>query len=233
MDHTPRILYEDECLLAVEKPAGMPSQPDPSGQVSLLACLQERYPYVGLVHRLDTPTGGVMLFSADQAYTGKLSDALNDKENTQKVYLAVIPSPPPTSEGVWEDHLYHDKRMNKSFAVAKGKDGKARKGAKYAKLSYETLHSLADGTTLVRVRLYTGRTHQIRVQFASRGLPLLGDGKYGSRAKLPRGGFALWAERLSIPHPRTNHGLTFVSLPHTDMSPWQQFQDILSTSEGE
>ena len=185
MDMIPRILYEDSCLLVAEKPAGMPSQPDPSGQMSLLAYLQQQYPYVGLVHRLDTPTGGVMVFAKDKSLVGKLTDAINDKENTQKIYWALISSPPPQPEGVWEDYLYHDKQKNKAFAVCPNAKGEIRKGAKYAKLSYSVVHTLPDGLTLVEVRLYTGRTHQIRVQFSSRGMPLFGDGKYGAKDNAP------------------------------------------------
>lgn len=220
MDMIPRILYEDSCLLVAEKPAGMPSQPDATGQESLLSYLQAKYPFVGLVHRLDTPTGGVMVFAKDKAYVGKLTEVINDKESTQKTYLALIPSPPPTPEGVWEDYLYHDKQKNKSFVVQPNAKGEVRRGAKHARLSYQVVTALPDGMTLVSVRLYTGRTHQIRVQFASRGLPLLGDGKYGSRAKLPTTGFALWAHRLSFRHPQTGEMIEVTSAPPLYQGYW-------------
>lgn len=217
---SPRILYEDDCLIVVEKPAGMPSQPDPTGQESLLSYLQAKYPFVGLVHRLDTPTGGVMVFAKDQSYVGKLADIINDKENTQKIYLALIPAPPKEPEGVWEDYLYHDKQKNKSFVVQPNAMGEVRRGAKHAKLSYSVVDTLPEGMTLVRVRLFTGRTHQIRVQFASRGLPLLGDGKYGSRSTVKQQGFALWAHRLSFPHPQTGATVDVTSMPSIHQGHW-------------
>ncbi len=217
----PRILYEDDCLLLVEKPAGMPSQPDLSGQESMLSFLQKQYPFVGLVHRLDTPTGGVMLFAKDKSYVGKLTDIINDKENTQKIYLVLTPCPPPEPEGVWEDYLYHDKLKNKSFVVQPNAKGEIRKGAKYAKLSYRVIKAPMEGITMVEVRLFTGRTHQIRVQFASRGLPLLGDRKYGCRCPIKNAGLALWAYKLVFRHPKTQELMDVESLPAMSQTHWQ------------
>jgi len=228
MEKTPSILYQDKTILVVQKPAGMPSQPDHTGQQSVLTFLQENYGYVGLIHRLDTPTGGVMLFALSEQAVGLLSTMMSDKDSTHKEYLALLPAPPEQPSGVWEDYLYHDKRQNKSFVVQSDKNGQVRKGAKYAKLSYEVIHTLPDGTTLVKVKLYTGRTHQIRVQFAHRGLPLLGDGKYGSRYKLKPPGFALWAYRLSIQHPVTHESMMWTSLPPMDIMPWHLFQDVMN-----
>ncbi len=216
----PRILYEDDCLIAVEKPVGMPTQPDLTGQESVLSYLQERYPYVGLVHRLDTATGGVLVFAKDKSCVGKLTETVNDKENTQKIYLALIPSPPPAPEGVWEDDLYHDKQRNKSFVVQPNAKGEVRRGAKHAKLWYSVVDTLPEGMTLVKVRLFTGRTHQIRVQFASRGLPLLGDGKYGSRSTVKQQGFALWAYKLSFLHPKTQALVEITSTPPLQTGHW-------------
>jgi 23S rRNA pseudouridine1911/1915/1917 synthase len=211
-----RILYEDAHLLLCEKPQGMPSQPDPTGQVSLLDALREAHPTVGLVHRLDTPTGGVMLFSKMPAMTGKLSALVQEHESFVKEYLAVLPTAPDKPEAIWEDILFHDKTKNKSFAVSA-----PRKGAKTAKLSYRVLDIAPDGHALVLIRLYTGRTHQIRVQAASRGLPLVGDGKYGSREKAPY--IALWSHRATLPHPVTGKTVVGVSLPPADVFPWSLF----------
>ena len=217
-----RILYEDTRLLLCEKPQGMPSQPDPSGQTSLLDTLRDTHPSVGLVHRLDTPTGGVMLFSKTPSVTGKFSALVQDHEVFVKEYLAVLPQAPDTPEGVWEDILFHDKIKNKSFTVSA-----PRKGAKAAKLSYRVLDIAPDGHALVLVRLYTGRTHQIRVQAASRGLPLVGDGKYGSREKAPY--IALWSHRIAFSHPATNKPVQGVSLPPSDASPWSLFATALAS----
>lgn len=211
-----QLLYQDRDLLLCRKPAGVPSQPDPSGQPDLLSALQRSYPTASLIHRLDTPTGGVMVFGLTAAATAKLCTLVQDHERFQKEYLAVLSKAPIETEGQMRDYLYHDKRANKAYVT----DG-ARKGSKEAVLNYRVLDTAADGHTLVLVRLHTGRTHQIRVQFASRGLPLAGDGKYGSREKCPYIG--LWAYRLTFPHPVTGKPISVSAQPETDLSPWQYF----------
>ena len=214
------ILYEDRDLILCCKPAGMPSQPDPTGQIDLLSTLTREIGVpVGLVHRLDTPTGGIMVFGRNRDATTRLSQLVQDHKVFQKEYLAVLPSPPSPPSGELEDYLFHDQRQNKSFIVES-----SRKGCKRAILHYTTLETLEDGRTLVLVRLLTGRTHQIRIQFASRGLPLLGDGKYGSRQKCPY--IALWAYRLTFPHPSTGKAITAPSLPSPDTEPWREFTSI-------
>ena len=214
----PHILYRDTHMVMVAKPAGVPSQPDPSGQVDLLSVLQSCLPSVGLVHRLDTPTGGIMVFGLTPKATARLCTLVQDHEQFCKEYLAVLAAPPPDPEGTFTDFLFHDKQKNKAFVTDGG-----RKGSKEAVLDYRTLSTLPDGHTLVLVRLHTGRTHQIRVQFASRGLPLVGDGKYGSREKPPFIG--LWAYRLTLPHPITEKTVTASIPPDTETAPWSLFRD--------
>ena len=211
-----QILYQDRDLLLVRKPAGIPSQPDPSGQKDLLTELQEDHPTASLIHRLDTPTGGVMVFGLTSKATAKLCSLVQDHSQFRKEYLAVLSSPPPEAEGRLTDYLFHDKQKNKSFVTDGG-----RKGSKEAVLDYRVLSSHPDGHTLVLVRLHTGRTHQIRVQLASRGLPLMGDGKYGSREKAPYIG--LWAFKLTFPHPMTGKELTAAAIPDTEAFPWSLF----------
>ena len=213
-----QILYADKYVVMVSKPAGVPSQPDPSGQVDLLTSLQADYPTASLIHRLDTPTGGVMVFGLAPKATAKLCALVQDHSLFCKEYLAVLSSPPPEAEGRLTDFLYHDKQKNKAF-VTNGQ----RKGSKEAVLDYRVLSTLPDGHTLVLVRLHTGRTHQIRVQFASRGLPLVGDGKYGSREKAPFIG--LWAFRLTFTHPITGKEITASVRPDTDAFPWSLLRD--------
>lgn len=213
-----RILYTDKDLLICRKPAGMPSQPDPSGQSDLLTALQAVHPTASLIHRLDTPTGGVMAFGLSPKSTAKLCALVQDHSLFCKEYLAVLSAPPTEAEGTLTDYLFHDKQKNKTFVT----DGK-RKGSKEAVLDYRTLSTLPDGHTLVLVRLHTGRTHQIRVQFASRGLPLVGDGKYGSREKAPYIG--LWAYRLTFPHPITGKSVAACAAPDTEITPWNLFRD--------
>ena len=218
------ILYQDKDLILVQKPAGVPSQPDPSGQIDLLSQLKNEYPTVSLVHRLDTPTGGVMAFGLTPNATAKLCALVQDHDRFCKEYLAVISSPLPEAEGRFTDFLFHDKQKNKAFVT----DGK-RKGSKEAVLDYRVLSALPDGHTLVRIRLHTGRTHQIRVQFASRGFPLVGDGKYGSREKASFIG--LWAYRLVFRHPTTGKEISACAHPDTSMLPWSLFTEQLSSVE--
>ena len=135
-----------------------------------------------------------------------------------KEYLAVIKGIPTENEGVYKDFLFKDSSKNKSFVVKR-----ARKGVKEASLEYRLLDS-HDDISLVFVKLHTGRTHQIRVQFASRKTPLLGDGKYGSRDN--RCDTALWSCRLSFVHPVTNKSVSCVSMPPEEY-PWNLFTEII------
>ena len=218
------ILYCDRDLLLVVKPAGMPSQPDPTGQIDLLTHLKDQYPTASLIHRLDTPTGGIMVFGLTHNATAKLCTLVQDHSLFCKEYLAVVSSPVPTTEGRFVDFLFHDKQKNKAYVT----DGK-RKGSKEAVLDYRVLASLPDGHTLVLIRLHTGRTHQIRVQFASRGLPLVGDGKYGSREKAPFIG--LWAYRLTFKHPTTGKEISECARPDTKSQPWSLFADHIPSGD--
>ena len=215
------ILYKDRDIIVCKKPAGVPSQPDPTGQDDLLSALQTEYPSAKLVHRLDTPTGGVMVFGLTPKATAKLCALVQDHEIFCKEYLAVLSAPPREDEGTLRDRLFHDKRVNKAFVAES-----ARKGTKEAVLDYRVLAKDAEGHTLVLVRLHTGRTHQIRVQFASRGFPLVGDGKYGSREKCPYIG--LWAYRLTFPHPVKGTPMGVLAEPDKDIAPWNFFADFLS-----
>ena len=216
-----QILFEDKDLLLCWKPAGVPSQPDPSGQPDLITALSGHRPFIRLIHRLDTPTGGIMAFGLSPKSTAKLCELVQDHDRFQKEYLAVLAQTPAEDQGVLRDSLYHDKRTNKSFVT----DG-ARKGSKEAVLDYRVLAKNHDGHALVLVRLHTGRTHQIRVQFASRGFPLVGDGKYGSREKCPYIG--LWAYRLTFPHPISGQTLSAATKPNTTESPWNYFAEYIN-----
>lgn len=216
-----QILFEDKDLLLCRKPAGVPSQPDPSGQPDLITILSGSHSSVRLIHRLDTPTGGIMAFGLSPKATAKLCELVQDHDQFQKEYLAVLSKPPVDICGELRDFLFHDKRTNKSFVT----DG-ARKGSKEAILDYRVLATAEDGHALVLVRLRTGRTHQVRVQFASRGLPLVGDGKYGSREKCPYIG--LWAFKLTFPHPISGKMLSHSTCPDETQSPWNLFHKTIS-----
>ncbi|MDD6275975.1 MAG: RluA family pseudouridine synthase [Clostridia bacterium] len=178
-----KILYEDENITVCEKPVGVSSQSDKSNDmVKLLReqCGSDIYP----VHRLDTAVGGVMVFAKNKKAAADLSSQITSGEFVKK-YLAVTDSVPEKRQGIYEDLLFKDSRSNKSYVVKR-----ERKGVKKASLEYEVIAE-AEGKALVKIRLFTGRTHQIRVQFASRRTPLTGDGKYGSRVNSCN--IALWS----------------------------------------
>ncbi len=161
------ILYSDHGIVACIKPVGLDSE------AALPAALKESIGgEIFPIHRLDKNVGGVMVFARTKQAAAALSKAVQDGAMV-KEYVAMVHGTPPES-GDWEDFLFKDSRKNKVFAVKK-----ERKGVKYARLEFQRL--TAGERSLVHIRLHTGRSHQIRVQFSSRGFPLVGDHKYGSR----------------------------------------------------
>ncbi len=214
----PTILYQDDDLLLINKPAGLLSQEDARGGDSVPARLAARGFPVLPVHRLDRATGGVMVYARHEKAAAALSALVGQHDKFVKTYLAVITGAPDEPTGELNDLLYHDVRRNKSYTV-----NRMRRGVRQARLAYETIDTAQyDGVTytLVRVRLYTGRTHQIRVQFASRQLPLVGDTTYGGLRGCPLG---LWSHRLTLPHPKSGEEITATSLPDTATFPWNLF----------
>lgn len=178
------VLYEDEAVIVCVKPRGVLSAQDASGKRSMNDLLAPRSVYP--VHRLDREVSGVMVFAKTAEAAAFLSASM--KDGFCKEYLAICEKPPVPPQGELTDLLFHDRRRNKTYVVQR-----KRAGVKEARLSYRTTDS-----GMVLIRLYTGRTHQIRVQFASRGRPLRGDRKYGA---CTNGDLALWAFRLTFPHP--------------------------------
>lgn len=209
-----KIIYSDEAIVVCVKPAGVPCESANEKVKSLgdILCEQLKVPYVGMVHRLDQVTEGLIVYSLSPKYTGKLCELIASGE-AKKEYLAVVHGMPVPSIGEMRDLLFRDPRKNKSFVV-----DRQRRGVKEALLEYETLDTKV-GLSLVRIRLHTGRTHQIRVQFSSRGMPLFGDGKYGAKDNAP---VALLSYKLSFPHPKTKKPLEF-SLDKPSDSPWDKF----------
>lgn len=212
------ILYDDPSLLLCVKPVGVLSEDSETG-ASMPHLLREHYAalhqptYIATVHRLDKITGGLMIFSRQKGITGKLTSAVAE-HRVEKEYLAVLRGHPAEREAEWTDLLFRDASKNKSYVVKR-----MRKGVREAKLSYRVL-AQTQSLTLVRVRLHTGRTHQIRVQFSSRGLPLLGDIRYGSKDPLCTA--ALWSYRLAFTHPVTGKYLD-ITQPPPAQYPWNLF----------
>lgn len=196
-----RILYIDRHLCICVKPYGISSEVD--GMPALLKStlsIDQIFP----VHRLDQAAGGLMVFAFTKEAAAAMTGLLSGR-NAVKEYIAVVSGKPEANEGIFSDFLFHDQRKNKTFVV-----DKERKGVKKAELAWilQDVFELDDTSlSLVRVALHTGRTHQIRVQFASRKMPLVGDGKYGSKIKAPN--LALWCCRLAFRHPFNQEMIDF------------------------
>ncbi len=204
------ILYHGGGFVVCLKPVGVESET--AGMPSLLS-RQLRIPEVLCVHRLDKAVGGVMVYALDRDSAAALSRQIGDGR-FEKEYLAVIHGELNEPEAELHDLLFHDRTRNKSYAVTR-----KRAGVKEAVLDYRALQA-AGGCSLLSVRLRTGRTHQIRVQFASRGHPLVGDAKYGSpRRDCP---VALYSHRLAFAHPVTDEALSFTAPPPGGY-PWSLF----------
>lgn len=205
----PEILYKDKSLAVAVKPAGVLSE-SPGMPELLRDSLGGRF---YCVHRLDAGVGGVMVYARTGQAAAKLSDAMARK-NFTKEYLAVVQGRPGQDRGLLRDLLFHDKSRNKTYVV-----DRMRRGVKEAELEYTVMGSKGE-FSLLRVRLHTGRSHQIRVQFASRAMPLLGDARYGSRYR--DCDIALWSERLCFPHPFEEKTLDFRHAPPANY-PWTSF----------
>ena len=197
------ILYSDDCLAVVIKPIGYISEDgDRSVPHLIREALGDPDAYVGTVHRLDKNVGGLMVYSLRHDMTGKLTEALS-RPDAGKEYLALLLGTPEKDEDILTDLLYHDRGKNKTYVVQR-----KRAGVKEAKLSYKTLN-VENGKALVSVKLYTGRTHQIRAQFASRSLSLVGDSRYGGG----KGDPMLYSYRLTFTHPKNGKKMEFEKLP--------------------
>ncbi len=210
-----KVIYEDNHIIVVEKTPNIPSQADKTGDMDMLTLvknyIKEKYNkpgnvYLGLIHRLDRPVGGVMVFAKTSKAASRLSEQVRTK-SLKKIYLAVVDGKVEKAKGTLEDYLYKDERNNISKVVNSNK-----KNAKLAKLDYEVLkYNEVKDLSLLKVNLHTGRHHQIRVQLSNFGHSIFGDQKYGTRGKGKQ--IALWAYSLTIIHPTTKEEMTFEDLP--------------------
>lgn len=214
-----QVLYEDNHLLALFKPAGTLTIGDDTGDITMVDVAREyirtKYHkpgnvFVGVVHRLDRPVSGVLLFARTSKAASRLSDQFR-REQVQKTYVAMVDGRVKPSAGTFTDWLVKDRVSNRVTSVGEGTANAQKSVMKYQVIRPEGLR------TLLQLHPITGRSHQIRVQLATRGLPIVGDVKYGSKHRLGRR-ILLHAQQLEITHPTQKHRLTITA----DLPPnWQ------------
>ena len=209
------ILYEDNNIISAVKPVGVLSQA--GNTADMITLLDEGRGEIYPLHRLDKNVGGVMVYAKNKNAAAKMSQLIAQNEMS-KQYYAVLCGKPVEDSAVLEDLLFKDSAKNKSYVVKR-----MRKGVKKASLEYRVADSVQTDSgvlTLVKVKLHTGRTHQIRVQFSSRKLPLLGDGRYGGKSD--KCDIALWSTEISFISPFDGQKMTFTA-PVPQQYPWNLF----------
>jgi len=220
-----KVVYEDNHIIVVVKPQNIPTQEDESKDRDMLTIvkdyIKEKYNkpgnvYVGLVHRLDRPTGGVMVFAKTSKAASRLTQEMHDGL-FHKRYLAVVNSKPKEKRGKLVNFLKKNARTNTVQIVPEFETG-----AKRAELDYEVLDE-KEKVSLLQVDLMTGRSHQIRVQLKNIGCPIYGDVRYGGDILAKGHNLALWAYELKIVHPTTKENMTFKVYPPEDITPWKVF----------
>lgn len=230
----PKIIFEDKHVIVVEKPPKVPSQSDKTNDIDMISMLRDylkekypgaRNPYIGLVHRLDRPVGGLMVFAKTKEANRSLSEQIRVKD-FEKEYYAVVSGKPEANSGELRDYLKKLRTVNMSKVVSEG-----TKDAKEAILEYQVLETIETeefGTlSLVSIKLKTGRHHQIRVQFSNAGIPLWGDNKYNKEfVKMKKWTqIALWSKYIGFSHPKDKSKCTFESKPNKE-TPFNLFKSI-------
>lgn len=222
-----KVIYEDNHIIVVEKPANIPSQGDKTGDLDMLtiikAYLKEKYNkpgnvYLGLVHRLDRPVGGVMVFAKTSKAASRLSEQVREKVFKKK-YLVIVNGKFEEKKGTLKDYLLKNERLNKSRVVEEG-----TKNSKYAELDYEVLkYDKEQNLSLLKIDLHTGRHHQIRVQLSNRNHSIYGDAKYNGRGSTRQ--LYLWAYELTIQNVISKEEMTFTSIPEKEKA-WKILEGI-------
>ena len=218
------ILYISRDFLVCVKPQGIPSQPDTTECEDMTSLLRAYFTECGdksdifVIHRLDRATGGVILYARNKNAAAELSRLVAEKDGFEKHYVTIVSGQLENESGNMTDYLFKDSAQKKAFVVKN-----ERKGAKLASLDYYVEKVAANGEkpfSLLKIKLNTGRFHQIRAQLSSRGLPIYGDGKYGSREKYQY--FALWANKISFKYKGKTY--EFEKNPDFNAVPWNMFE---------
>ena len=222
-----KVIYEDNHIIVVEKPVNTPSQGDKTGDTDLLTIvkqyIKEKYKkpgnvYLGLVHRLDRPVGGVMVFAKTSKAAARLSNQVRENQ-FEKTYLTIVNGKMEQNKETLKDYLWKDEKNNKSKVVPE-----ETRNSKLAVLDYEVLkYDLKLNLSVLKINLHTGRHHQIRVQLSSRDHSIYGDQKYGGRGHGKQ--IALWAYKLQLFHPITNEKMIFHCLPEM-IGSWKILEDV-------
>ena len=222
-----KVIYEDNHIIVVEKPVNIPSQGDKTGDIDMLTIIKEyikeKYNkpgnvYLGLIHRLDRPVGGVMVFAKTSKAAARLSEQVREKE-FQKSYLVIVDGKMEKEKETLEDYLLKNEKTNTSKVVKEG-----TKNSKYASLDYEVLkYDKELNLSVLKILLHTGRHHQIRVQLSSRGHSIYGDQRYGGRGHGKQ--IALWAYKLQISHPVSKEKMDFIDIPEK-IGSWKIIENI-------
>ena len=223
------ILYEDNHIIAVNKTCNEIVQGDKTGDTPLSemvkAYIKDKYNkpgevFLGVTHRLDRPTSGVVLFARTSKALTRLNEMFKSHEQIRKTYWAIVQGAPKVPEARLENWLTRNEQLNKSFIAKPG-----AKDAKQAILYYKTLVK-GDHYTLLEVNLETGRHHQIRCQLAAIGCPIKGDLKYGAKRSNPDGGICLHARKIEFIHPVSKQEIC-ITAPVPEDSLWQQFAALV------
>ena len=221
-----KVLYEDNHIIAVSKTCHEIVQGDKTGDTPLSetvkAYIKEKYQkpgevFLGVTHRLDRPTTGVVLFARTSKALSRLNEMFKSHEKIKKTYWAIVQSPPPTPQGRLENYLWRNEKQNKSFVVKPDS-----KDAKHAVLSYKTI-AQSERYTLLEINLDTGRHHQIRCQLSAIGSPIKGDLKYGAKRSNPDGGISLHARKIEFIHPVSKVLISIIA-PVPDDTLWRELE---------
>ncbi len=223
------VLYEDNHIIAVNKTCNEIVQGDKTGDTPLAdtvkVYIKEKYHkpgevFLGVTHRLDRPTSGVVLFARTSKALSRLNEMFKSHEQIRKTYWAIVQGAPKQVQARLENWLVRNEKQNKSYIAKSG-----AKEAKLAVLSYKTLVK-GDHYTLLEVNLETGRHHQIRCQLAAIGCPIKGDLKYGAKRSNPDGGISLHARKIEFIHPVSKQDIC-ITAPVPEDSLWQQFAALV------